>query len=62
MEMLLLIYGLPALVLAGFGIWILKREAGDAVRAIGYLLTALGMAAVIGMVGISLEFVVLSFL
>ena len=44
----LLVYGLPALTLAGIGIWILKRETGDAVRAAGYLLTALGIAIVVG--------------
>ena len=43
-----LIYGLPAIVFVGFGIWMLKRETGDAVRAVGYLLTALGIAVASG--------------
>ena len=62
MEMLILICGLPALVLGGFGIWMLKRETGDAVRAIGYLLTALGAAAAVAIAVISLAFGVSLFL
>ena len=57
-----LILGLPALVLAGFGIWILKRESGDALRAIGYLLTAVGITVAIGTVIVWLVYSVSLFL
>ena len=54
MLLLELIYGLPALVLACFGIWILKRETGDVTRAVGYLLAAVGIAILMGVAVISL--------
>ena len=38
-----LIYGLSALALAGFGIWILKRETPEVIRAIGYLFIGVGI-------------------
>ena len=56
MLVLELIYGLPALVLVCFGIWILKRETGDVTRAVGYLLTALGLAILTGIAVISLVY------
>ena len=42
--LILLLYGLPALALLGFGIWALRRETAVSVRAVGYLLAALGTA------------------
>lgn len=50
------VVGLPALVLAGFGIWMLSRETGDAVRAVGYLLTSVGTAISVGTVSIWLAY------
>ena len=42
--LIFLSYGLPALALLGFGIWALRRETAGSVRAVGYLLSALGTA------------------
>ena len=62
MESLLIILGLPALVLSGFGIWILKRESGDIVRAVGYIFTAIGAIIAVGVVVIMLIYGVALFL
>ena len=50
-----LIYGLSSLVLLGFGVWILKRESGDIVRAVGYLLSALGTVLLVVAILTTLE-------
>ena len=44
----MLMYGPTAFTLACFGIWILKRESSVEIRAVGYLLAALGTALTVG--------------
>ena len=53
--LILLLYGLPALTLLGFGIWALRRETAGSVRAVGYLLSALGTALLLVALLLSLE-------
>lgn len=53
--LILLLYGLPALALLGFGIWALRRETDGIVRAVGYLLSALGTALLLVALLSSLE-------
>ena len=44
----ILTYGLPAIALACFGIWILRRETSEVVRAVGYLLVGVSIFVTTG--------------
>ena len=47
-ALMILSHGLPALALACLGIWILRRETSEVIRAVGYLLIGLGIFSAAG--------------
>lgn len=46
--LVILSYGLPALAVVYFGIWILRRETSEVIRAVGYLFIGVGIFVAIG--------------
>ena len=40
---IILVLGVPALVLLGFGVWAMRKRSGGAVQAVDIALTALGV-------------------
>ena len=46
--LVILSYGLPAIALAYFGRWILRRETSEVIRAVAYLLVGVGIFVAIG--------------
>lgn len=44
----ILSHGLPALALAYFGRWILRRETAEVIRAVGYLFVGVGIFVATG--------------
>ncbi|MXY20885.1 MAG: hypothetical protein F4Y49_06075 [Dehalococcoidia bacterium] len=47
----MLVLGVPALVLLGFGIWAMRKQSGGAVQAVGIALTALGVILAVFTIG-----------
>lgn len=48
----MLVLGVPALVLLGFGIWAMRKQSGGAVQAVGIALTALGVILAVLTIGV----------
>lgn len=46
--LIILSHGLPALALVCLGIWILRRETSEVIRAVGYLLIGFGIFSATG--------------